>query len=555
MKTITLSDITQDDFDAAAETVVAGIKAYNRKLDTRGGTVLRDLLVNPEAAIEAVASGQISEVRKSSSLKLLKDAQDAGEDIDQEDVDAILSNFNVKSGAGTYAKGIVKVVVSDGTVAYSLPEGAVFSTSDGIEFAVDSQVVAIAKDVQSQTVRSTTELYKGAAGWFFLVPVTATEVGDGSNIQAGTSVTTEARVASFVMAEAYKDFCGGSDVKPIGDVIKSIPAGLSIRGFVSRTATEGMLRDEFDGGDNPIVAVSTVGYGDGAQRRDRHNLFGIGVGGRIDVYVRNFTDANTKTVTVKGKHKPNDGDPDGVYGIEISPGELAGACWIKSVSDPYAAGDSEDVLSTLAFSASRTADVSGTWHDFDRKSATEAFNTVWQGFSIRLSDVPADVDGTVWSDERDFKVTAYCLPQASELQEYVDRDDVRSVSTDVVVRCPVMCSVSVKANVYYDPKTPIDSGVASSMIRSYINGLGFVGRLTRSEIVQILKNLGAVSVEMPRDDMLSGVMHDAFGNRVVLSGDALDVATVEDDEAMLTRGTVVFFAEERNVQVVMTPAS
>lgn len=555
MKTITLSDITQDDFDAAAETVVAGIKAYNRKLDTRGGTVLRDLLVNPEAAIEAVASGQISEVRKSSSLKLLKDAQDSGEDIDQEDVDAILSNFNVKSGAGTYAKGIVKVVVSDGTVAYSLPEGAVFSTSDGVEFAVDSQVVAIAKDVQSQTVRSTTELYKGAAGWFFLVPVTATEVGDGSNIQAGTSVTTEARVASFVMAEAYKDFCGGSDVKPLGDVIKSIPAGLSIRGFVSRTATEGMLRDEFDGGDNPIVAVSTVGYGDGAQRRDRHNIFGIGVGGRIDVYVRNFTDANTKTVTVKGKHKPNDGDPDGVYGIEISPGELAGACWIKSVSDPYSAGDAEDVLSTLAFSASRTADVSGTWHDFDRKSVPEAFNTVWQGFSIRLSDVPADVDGTVWSDERDFKVTAYCLPQASELQEYVDRDDVRSVSTDVVVRCPVMCSVSVNANVYYDPKTPIDSGVASSMIRSYINGLGFVGRLTRSEIVQILKNLGAVSVEMPRDDMLSGVMHDAFGNRIVLSGDALDVATVENEEAMLTRGTVVFFAEERNVQVVMTPAS
>ena len=57
MKKITLSDISQADFDAAAETVVSGIKAFNGNLDTRDGTVLRDLLVNPEAAIEAVTAG------------------------------------------------------------------------------------------------------------------------------------------------------------------------------------------------------------------------------------------------------------------------------------------------------------------------------------------------------------------------------------------------------------------------------------------------------------------------------------------------------------------
>ena len=142
MKKITLSDISQADFDAAAETVVSGIKAFNGKLDTRDGTVLRDLLVNPEAAIEAVTAGQISEARKSSSLKRLKEAQDAGEAIDQDDVNAILSNFNIKPHSGTSARGLVKVVVADGTVAYSVPEGAVFSTSDKHSFLVDSQVVA-----------------------------------------------------------------------------------------------------------------------------------------------------------------------------------------------------------------------------------------------------------------------------------------------------------------------------------------------------------------------------------------------------------------------------
>ena len=553
MKKITLSDISQEDFDSAAETVVSGIKAFNGRLDTRDGTVLRDLLVNPEAAIEAVTAGQIEETRKSSSLKRLKEAQDAGDEIDQEDVSAILSNFNINPHSGTPAKGIVKVVVADGTVAYSVPEGATFSTSDGRSFLVDSQVVASVAGVENPGVVPTATLYQGAAGWFFLVPVTASDTGSAGNIQQGTALTPESRVPSFVMAEAYKDFGGGSDVEPLEAVIKSIPSGLSIRGFVNRTAVEGMLRSEFDGGEHPVVAVSAVGYGNPAQRRDKHNIFGVGVGGRIDVYVRNFTDVFTSTLTISGKKIQ-----DGKYLISVPPGKFPGACWIKSVSDPFSKESSEDVLSTLSFSAERTADVSGTWHDIDAsvpaKAAVEAFNTVWQGFKIVLDEVPADLEDA-WSDDRDFKVTAYCMPLAKEIQDFVDRDDVRSVSTDVVVRCPIICSVSVNAVVSYDPKNPVDESTAKAKIRTYINSLGFVGRLTRSEIVQILKNLGAVSVEMPNQDMLFGELRDATGKRYVLSGDALDVSSIEDGAAMLTKDTVVFCAEERNVQIKFTPAS
>ena len=553
MKKITLADISQEDFDSAAETVVSGIKAFNGRLDTRDGTVLRDLLVNPEAAIEAVTSGQIAEARKSSSLKRLKEAQDAGESIDQDDVDAILSNFNIKPHSGTPAKGLVKIVVADGTVAYSVPEGAVFSTADGRAYTADSQVVASLADVSNPSVTPTTTLYQGAAGWFFLVPVTASEVGAGGNVSQGTSLTPESRVPSFVMAEAYKDFCGGSDVEPIGDVIKSIPSGLSIRGFVSKTAVEGMLRGEFDEGEHPIVAVSAVGYGNPAQRRDKHNLFGVGVGGRIDVYVRNFTDPFTATLTMNGTKIQ-----DGKYLIEVPPGAFPGSCWIKSVSDPFSSEGTEDVLSTLAFSAERSADISGTWHDIDgsvpAKAAIESFNTVWQGFRVFLDEVPADLEDG-WSDVRKFKVTAYCMPLAKEVQDFVDRDDVRSVSTDVVVRCPIVCSVSVNAVASYDPKNPLDESLAKSRIRTYINNLGFVGRLTRSEVVQILKNLGAVSVEMPNQDMLFGELYDAAGERHVLSGDALDISSIEDGAAMLTKDTVVFCAEERNVQIKLTPVS
>jgi phage-related baseplate assembly protein len=147
----------------------------------------------------------------------------------------------------------------------------------------------------------------------------------------------------------------------------------------------------------------------------------------------------------------------------------------------------------------------------------------------------------------------YCLPQAQELQSYVDRDDIRNVATDVVVRCPIVCNVSVNAVIHYDPKKPVESVTARAAIRNYINQLGFVGRLTRSDIVQILKNLGAVSVDMPNQDMLYGTMHDALGVNHVLSGDALDVIAISNDEAMISKDTVIFVAEERNIQIQFVP--
>lgn len=559
MKTITLDDITQEDFDAASQVVISGIKAYNRKLDTRDGTVLRDLLVDPDAAITSVASGQIGEAVKSSSLSRMKEAQDAGEEIDQSDVDAILSNFNIKPASGRKSYGTVKIVVSDNSVAYSVAEGAVFRTVDDLEFVADESVVAASFDMQYTGQSVAVKLYEGAAGWFFLVPVTASETGSSYNIQQGTSLTPDSVITSFVMAEAYKDFDGGSDTPDLGAVIDSIPSGLSIRGFVNKSAVEGMLRDEFDSGDYPIVAVSSVGYGNVAQRRDKHNVFGVGVGGRVDVYVRNFGDLFSITETITGYGTGSDGE----YVIDVPPEKFPAACWIKSVSDPYYhASEDEDVLESFSFSAERTCEYpsgSSAWHDIDLSSGpSEGFNTVWQGFRIKLREVPdAESGGSQASSDggRDFKVTAWCLPQADDIQAYVDRDDVRSVSTDVVVRCPVVCNVSVNAVVQYNPKEPMDEALARSRIRSYINGLGFVGRLTRSEIVYVLKSLGAVSVDMPNKDMLYGSLHDAFGERHVLSGDALDVSTIEDGPAMLSKDTVVFAAEDRNIQIKMVPNS
>ena len=565
MTSVTLNELTQEQVDSAAEKVIAGIKSAEPRLDTREGTVLRSLLVNPEAQMEALTEANIDRLRVSTSLKRLKEAEDDGMTIDGDDVDGILANFNLTTNSGRVASGIVKITVNDDSVVYSIPAGTEFSTVDGIVFTSPAEAVtAVTSEMLAgmgaASMSGAVKIYKGAAGFFFLVPVSCTTPGIEGNISQGTVLTTQYSIRGLISIEAYKSFDGGADTPDIAATIAAIPSGLSIRGFVSRTACEGMLRSQFDSGQYPMVAVSVAGYGDGVQRRDKHNLFGVGVGGRLDLYVRNFVDLYTVTKTVEGVRTA-----DGRYDVRLLPDDFPGSCWVKSVADPYFGSDdnSEQVLSPLRFAAERTSvGADATRHDFDvSRNASETANTIWQGFLVHVFDVAPDVNTSdssssddAWSESREFKVTCYCLPQAVDIQAYVDDPAVSSVSSDVVVRCPYICNVTVSATVRYDADNPMDEDGAKDKIRAYINSRGFVGRLTRSEIVHILKDCGAVSVDLVNKDMLYGVLHDAMGVEHVLQGDALDVSAIADDEAMISKQTVVFAAEPQNIQLKMIAA-
>lgn len=562
MKTATISDVTKEEFDEAVQTVISGIKASDPKLDTRLGTVLRSLLVNPEARIEATVSKQIEYTRKNSSLKNLRDAQEAGEEVDVNDVNSIMSNFNITSSEGTKAEGIVKISVVDGSKVYTVPEGTEFRTVDGLVFYSTSTVVAAVDTSNNDgTYTVTSILYEGSSSYFLLVPVEAKDIGVASNIPQGTSLETPISLYTYINAEAYKSFNGGSDVSNIQDEINKIPAGLSIRGFVNKNACEGMLRDEFDSGNYPIIACSTVGYGNAAQRRDKHNLFGVGIGGRIDLYVRNFGDLFTIPKILTGTKKPvyENGTLVRVdYTLKVTPEDFPGSYWVKEVSS------TGSINSSLEFSCKRRAyDINKTWHDFDvSRDVSEAFNTIWHGLDVTVHEVPQDLEDSessdsdetaLWSDDRQFVVTVYCLPEATKLQSFVDKDNIRSVSTDVVVRCPIICNVEVFAKVVYDVNQPIDVEEAKYKIRKYINGLGFVNSLTRSEIVHILKSCGAVSVSLEKKDMLYGTIYDAFGKEYKLSGDSLSLNGLAEDAAMLSQDTTVFAVEPENIQLTITP--
>ena len=545
MREITLDSLTDEQLDDKSRLLIDMLRTKYPKLDLRRGTVLRDLLVDTDAAIAAWLSAQAEEQRASSSLLELSRRADSGEKVDASDVDAILSNFNMKAKEGTKAKGYVRISVSRGS-DHTVLEGTRFLTSDDRAFVST-------EDVSASTTSSGQALQrKSASGWWYLVPVEAEEPGSDGNLTKGTALEPNTALADFVSASVYSAFSGGSDVESLDGTVSRIRPSLSVRALTSPGAIEAQLRDAFDETESPVVAVSVCGFGDPAQHRDQHNLFGVSVGGRVDVYVRNFTDLPLyRTAPMTGRRVSEVDGGAASYEISVSHAGVPGIISVHSVLDAGADG-----LSSYAFDTQFSADVSGTWHDFKVSAADahETANTVWRDAKIVVSGVPALAPDGATIDEKSFQVGIVALPKANELQALVDDPVVRNAGTDTVVRGPMVVNVSVNAIARCPASRPMDVDAAKVAVRDYINGTGFVGRLTRSEISSILRDFGATSVDL-RDEnaMLYGYVRDAFGRLKELSGDALDLDSLHDPRSLLTRNTAVFVAEPENIRITALP--
>ena len=534
MKEIDIKDVSRSEQEVAESLLIDILRTKYPHLDLRLGTALRDILVVPDAAIHSWFSKQVEELRNSTSLSVLIERQNAGEAVDSEDVNRILSNFNMAGTVGTSAKGVIRVVVNSPRT-YAIAEGTTFSiTTDGTAFSVDSSVVANTTPGDGEV-----KLYTGTGNYYFFVNATCSVVGSKGNIDKGTVLHIDKDFAGFVYASAYGDFSGGSDAEDLDSIAARIPVALANRGLLNKTSTEAVIRDRFDSSNNPIIAVSSVGYGNKAQLRDKHNAFGIGVGGRVDIYVRNFTAPDTVSLTKKFTL-----DDDGNYVGTIMNTEVPGMVQIGGVYDPSDNSTSSFSYKTEFFSDKSTF----SFHDIDTSiDEAETAGTVYRSCKITVSN-------TGYSDpEKEFGIGVIRLPMATEIQEFVDDDAVRNVGSDFLVRCPFICRVSINARCKYPSESSFDVEKAKAEITKYVNNLGFVGTLSRSEIACILLDCGASITEITDNYMLTGIVIDALGNSHKLSGDILDLDGIGSKRGMVTRDTCVFSTTSSNINIVATP--
>ena len=194
-----------------------------------------------------------------------------------------------------------------------------------------------------------------------------------------------------------------------------------------------------------LRAVSCVGYRSRAQLRDKHNLFGVSVGGRVDVYARLFDAPGVVSFVTDGTLVSHAGDV-GLFRIPLPdyPGFYA-VRYVGPAEDPGRQGSLQHWLVRGAVQGASTD------HDFvvtpDPETTGEygtgsVCETAWSAYQdgvIYAYDSWSSGDGV----SRSFKVDLYWTDGIKELQGLVDSPEVRNVAADYVIRFLSFIGISI----------------------------------------------------------------------------------------------------------------
>jgi hypothetical protein len=539
MKDITLDDIQQEQFDSALLTITDILQSKFPQVDLRRGTVLHDLLLNPNSILYAWFSAQQEELRKSTSLKHLEE-ESITNGLDVEDANIVLSNFGITMNPGTRSTGKVCINVSIDK-EYRLYKDTKFSTLDGIEFRLTKNIIAARGD--NATAETNTPILETNNTLYFIVDVECVNTGS-NDIQADTVLSISTPTYGIVSCYTSGDFSNGSDGETLSHVINTIPSRLSARGMFNSFSIEAALTEQFKDSNNPISYVSVCGYGNPIQKRDQHNVFGVSTGGRVDVYVRNFSELPTTTLLKVGTRNTSE-DP---YKILLDPGTVSGLYAIKSIYIPNSGAIN---IGAFPFSVEYTAlDSKDIPHDIQvtDDDTSEVAGTSWRGAEITVF-----VDNNVIGDEdkksEQFVVEIVRLPNIDEIQNFLDQDNIRNCASDIIVRCPFICTVSVNLSVLVPLGTAFDVNQVKEAIKKYVNTSGFNTTLYQSEIVSILHTLGVVGVDLNSNNGLYGYVYDARGHLHELQGDRLDISRLNASNALLSPDSVVFCTQDSNINI------
>ena len=524
----TIAELNKDAYDTAVKAAVDTVRAGHPDLDLRSGTAIRALVVEPGALLDAAQRDIVARLRAAMSLR----AMSREATVPREDAEAVLSNFGIELGGGTKATGFVRVDLI-GTAPVTIRAGVTFATEDGVKFTVTRTVSAsVDPAVGEEEIRPAT-----GGRYYFTVPVEAEEVGASGNIRQGKALECSIIIGTYYSSEAFSDFTGGEDGESVASAVARIPAALAYRGMTNALSTRAQLAASLA---DPSVlrAVSCVGHRDRAQLRDKHNPLGIAVGGRVDVYARLFDIPGVESFVVEGTLIGHGTDTT-TYRIALPdyPGFYA-VRYVGPAEEPGRLGSLQYELER-GMAAGASAD-----HDF----ANEC-ETAWSAYQTGSIVVTADwAEG--YGTSRPFKVDLYWTDGIKALQELVDSPEVRNVAADYVVRSPAVCLVSMTTPLQLKAGSSATAADLEKAVMDYVNGRSFTGRLTRSELANVLIQHGAESVDLGDAGMqLAGRICGADGKWYYLEGDALDVSAVGPEQAMISPGTVVFAAEQGSIQV------
>lgn len=524
----------QDTLDFLAQQLAE----YSPSLDGKRG-LLRDIVLHLESVF-ATATGNVVQTQITESGSLLAVSEDPSL-ADEDAVDRLLSNFRITRRPSAKSSGSVTIVL-DSLYPVVIPGSAQF-LSGSIAFEASS---AYAARTDSSFILGTTDRLLESIGggeYAFNIEVDAVEAGSSGQIRRGASLSPSFSIPHFLRAYAEQDFTGGQDAQTNEELLHVLDEGLSDKSPSNRTGVAALIHNTAEFAS--VTDISVIGFGDSEQIR-YHSIFPVAFGGRVDVYARTqglFQSVKvTKTAVLVEKPA---GDINGVWQLSLARGDAPGFYEVERVciSGDTGAGYPAD-------STAKDLDLTDDGEFIpDLETSDEAAFSRFQSAVVRFTDTDTSTAGlTVNSSTADYDIYVRAMPLIEDLQIFLGDRDRRPMGSDILVKAPVPCFVSLSFSIskLAGQDDPDLSAIKTSMA-DYVNGLGFNSVLSASALAHEVYSHLSAGQTCSTIDMHGRVLYP--DGRQTFLHSSVELTAPTASTSMVSDKTVCFFLDPLDIDI------
>lgn len=525
----TWDEISQADYDAARALLTQIVSERHPEIDTRQGTI-SDLVMTLHGVLGG--AGRVERARLLAA-NTLQSIADNPLNADQTVVDALFGNYNVTRRSGSTASGQITIVLSK-AAATVVPAGFTF-TSGSRTFATQTSFAARVNsgDVLGPTDRVLTTQKDGT--YTFDVDVLATAVGSAGILRQGDVVALGRPLPNVLQAYVTQDFVGGQDPETTADLYARLELGISAQTWSNATNVAALVRAQA-GFEDAIVSV--VGAGQPEMLRDKHSLFPLAYGNRVDAWVKLPTPPSVLSITKTATYLRTEADGP-IWRIQLTREDVPGAYFVRTVlrDGRNASAEVQPATQTRAYAAST--------NDPDIATALEAAFSPFQGLTLEFADAaePTDVL-TPDSTTAEYVVTCQYTPDLQTLQDLMTAPAIRPPAGDLVIRGAVPCLVSIELD--FDViNSDLDQAATAAALAQYVNKTGFESALYSSRVAAIVGSFLPDGMNLQRL-RLSGIILGPDGSRKLYRSRE-SLRAPDAPASMITPSTVAFYLDPADV--------
>ncbi len=531
-----LTALNAADVQQLLDRIVAQLQELNPNLDLKRG-VFKDTVAYYHAVLEASIR---TSLRRYQSARSLQQIQNNPELADTAVVDGVLSNWGITRKSGTKAIGFVTIELKQSR-SVNIPTNFAFQSTGKRYFATKTFV---ARPEESQLSLESDRILRHLSNgnYAFTIEVVAENTGAAYKLNAGDSIVPVRSIFGYVTSYATSTFSAGLGEETNEELLQQLQLGIAAKTLSNRTNMRSFLRSipAFAS----ITNQSIIGYGDAEMLRDRHTIFPVSYGGRVDWYVRGQFPLQRALLTVSAVCVEVDSTTS-TWQFSLVKTDIPGFYEVNKIRRPADAGLNSGFEPS---SDTRSTDLTEDGFLPDITTVAEGAYSAFQTSVIRFVDTFTSPATLSVGQISQYLCEVTGTPFIREIQELVASRDVRSYAADVLVKAPVPCFVDVTLTINKtasDVVPPIDAIKAA--IVDVVNSTDFIGRLDGSIIIKAVHKLLQHSLSVTDLDLFGRIRNPDGTIQYLRNSDSLIVPNQPDK--MVTAKTVQFFTEISKITV------